>query len=91
MQHSDEKTKLFAKILGETIKDFRLLNKKYSINQLANEYELDVGNVSRIENGKTDAKMVTLWKIAEALEINLSELIKILEEKLGENFHFFDE
>lgn len=91
MQQRDEKSTYFAKILGEVVKEFRIKNQRGSINQLAHEYDLDVGNTSRIENGLIDSKVITLWKIAEALQIKLSELIKILEEKLGEDFHFFDE
>ena len=91
MQQSSEQTKHFAKILGKVIKDCRENNRKISINQLANEYDLDVGNTSRIENGLTDAKLLTVWKISEALGIKLSDLIKILEDRLGQDFHFFEE
>lgn len=91
MQQRDEKTTYFAKVLGEVVKEIRIKNNRGSINQIAHEYDLDVGNTSRIENGLIDSKIITLWKIAEALQIKLSELIKILEVKLGEEFHFFDE
>ncbi len=89
MQQKDDKSLYFAKILGEIIKEYRC--KKCSINRLAHEYDLDVGNTSRIENGLIDAKLVTIWKIAEALKIKPSEIINNLEDRLGENFHFFDE
>ncbi len=91
MQQRDEKSIYFAKILGEVVKELRIQNKRGSINKLAHEYDLDVGNTSRIENGLIDSKVVTLWKIAEALQVKLSKLITALEEKLGEDFHFYDE
>lgn len=91
MQQKDNKTKHLAKVIGQVVKELRTEKKKGSINQFAHEYDLDVGNTSRIENGLIDAKVVTLWKIAEALEIPLSQFIKIVEEKIGNDFHFFDE
>lgn len=89
MQQKDDKNLYFAKILGTIIKEYR--SDKCSINQLAHEYDLDVGNTSRIENGLIDAKLVTLWKISEALGIKPSTIVINLENKLGNNFHFFDE
>ena len=89
MQQKNKKNLFFAKTLGKIIKEYR--SKKCSINQIANEYDLDVGNTSRIENGLIDARLITLWKISEALNIKPSEIIIKLETKLGDNFHFFDE
>lgn len=91
MQQKDNKTKHLAKAIGQVVKELRTEKKKGSINQFAHEYDLDVGNTSRIENGLIDAKVVTLWKIAEALEMPLSELIQAVEKKIGADFHFFDE
>ena len=58
--------------------------------KFAHEYDLDVGNTCRVENGTTDVKFVTLWKISEALGINPSELVKLLETKMTKDFHFYD-
>jgi len=91
MQQRDNKTTHLAKVIGEVVKELRMKNEKGSINKFAHEYDLDVGNTSRVENGLIDSKVVTLWKIAEALEMKLSELIQIVEEKLGDDFCFFDE
>lgn len=90
MQQKDEKTKLLATTIGNIIKEYRLKNKNCSINQFAHEFDLDVGNTSRIENGLIDVKLVTLWKISEALGIKTSDLIKITEKKLGEDFQFYE-
>lgn len=91
MQQKDTKTTQLAKVIGEVVNELRINREKGSINKFAHEYDLDVGNTSRIENGLIDAKVVTLWKIAEALEMPLSELIKQVETKLGANFHFHEE
>ena len=90
MQQKDEKTKQLAKKIGKIIKKYRLQNKKGSINRFAHEYDLDVGNTSRIENGLTDVKLVTLWKISEALGIKTSEVVKLAEKQLGDDFLFYE-
>ena len=91
MQQKDEKTKELAVKLGALIRDLRLNSLGVSINQFAHEYDLDVGNTSRVEKGSIDIKFVTLWKIAEALHIKTSELVSLLEGELGENFCFYEE
>lgn len=91
MQQKDEKTLYLAKIIGEVVNELRIKKQKGSINKFAHEYDLDVGNTSRIENGLIDAKVVTLWKITEALEMPLSEFIKHVEKKVGRNFNFFED
>lgn len=91
MQQKDEKTAFFAHQLGNLIREIRVTDRNCSINKFAREYDLDIGNTSRVEAGKTDVKFVTLWKISEALEIKPSKLVEILEKRLGNNFHFFDD
>ncbi len=90
MQQKDEKTVKLAQVLGAIIKDLRQNNLKCSINQFAHEYDLDVGNTSRVEKGCIDVKFVTLWKIAEALQVKPSYLVRLLEDKLGESFQFYE-
>lgn len=90
MQYKDEKTLQFNKKLGETIKKIRT-NKGVSSNKLADEYDLNSGNLSRIENGVYNCKFISIWKIAEALGLKFSEFAKILETELGEDFKLIDE
>ena len=42
-------------------------------------------HLSMIENGSKTANVETLWKIASALDMRLSELIFIVEEHLTES------
>ena len=37
----------------------------------------DTTNVSRIESGRTNPTLYTLYRIAEALEVNLDDLVRI--------------
>ena len=90
MQQRNEKTIEFAKVVGAMITELRT-NKNLSINKFAHEYGLDVGNTSRVEKGSIEVKLVTFWKIAEALDISPSKLLKIIEIRLGKEFHFYEE
>ncbi len=90
MQHKTEKTLHLIKQFGENIKHKReMLNKSQRL--LAFEYDLDSGNLSRIEAGQIDPKLTMLWRISEALGVPLSEIIKSLEDELGSEFHIIDQ
>lgn len=90
MQYKNEKTLHLIKKFGNTIQ-FQREKLKKSQRLLALEYELDSGNLNRIENGKIDPKLTMLWRIAEALEMPLSEIIKSLENELGDDFHITEQ
>lgn len=64
--------------LGKKIQESRL-NKGLSQTGLAAKMlgEFDATNISRIESGRTNPTIFTLYKISIALDIPLSELIKI--------------
>lgn len=50
--------------------------KKYSQEQLALKAEIDRSNYAKIEQGIRDCKILTLHKIAKALEIDIQILFK---------------
>ena len=39
------------------------------------EGSIDITNISRIENGRTNPTLLTLYRLSEALEISISELV----------------
>lgn len=90
MQYKNDKTLQLIKSLGKIIKKYRTEKTGKSLNTFAYEYELTPGNVSRIENGQIEPKIVMLWRIAEALNIPLSEIIKELENEMSESFSISD-
>lgn len=90
MQRHSEKTLHLTKKLGELIRNERM-RKNLSCTKFAYQFDIDKGNLNRIENGLIDCKFTTLWKISEAIGIKLSELIKILENNLGDNFKLDDD
>jgi len=89
MQRHSEKSLQLTKKLGEIIRNYRT-SKNLSCTKFAYQFDIDKGNLNRIENGVIDCKFTTLWKISEALEIKLTDLIKILEKELGSDFKLND-
>ena len=81
------------KILLTTIgKIVRLERKKTNkgINKFSFEYDIGNGLLTRLERGDTDTKITTLWKLANAFSIKLSDLIKLVEKELPLDFNFYD-
>ncbi len=90
MQQQDKKTMVLNKAMGEIVKELREKNAKSSINNFAREYDFDRGNLSKLERGQLNCRLLTAWKLSEALGIKFSDFAKLLEEKLGENFTLID-
>jgi len=63
------------KIIGSNIKRIRL-SKGFAQIDLASRVvgSIDTTNISRIESGRTNPTIFTLYRIAEALEVPVSEL-----------------
>lgn len=72
------------KIVGRIIRDIR---QKKGLTQevLSGLAGLSRSHLAEIESGRTKANVDTLWKIAEALEMNLSELIQMTERHVGQD------
>ncbi len=90
MPYVDDKTLQLRKKLGDLIKKIREKQTGNSINRFANEYGLNDSNLGKIEKAQIDCKFVTFWKIAEAYGLKPSEVVKMLEEELGEDFTLID-
>lgn len=72
MDHGREQK--IMKEFGEKLKKIRT-DKKLSLRALANIAEMDFGNINEIENGKVNPSLTTIILLAEALQIDLSELL----------------
>ena len=91
MQYKSHKTLQINKEFGQVIGALRAKkNPDKSRLQFCYEYDLDAGNLSRIENGLIDPKLSMLWRLSEAIDIPLSEIFKVLEERLGKDFFVID-
>lgn len=58
---------------GQRVKKLRE-QRKMSQLELAQKAKLDLTTINEIENGNRDPMLKTIWKIANALEVELSEL-----------------
>ena len=66
----------YLKRLGARIKKIRL-EKGMKQKDLGYAIDIEKSNMSRIEAGNTNPKIITLKKIAEELEVSLKELLDI--------------
>jgi transcriptional regulator with XRE-family HTH domain len=64
---------LFLKQLGSRIKAARQ-SKGISVRRLGELCDLDYANISRLENGTQNARLLTLKSIADVLMIDIKEL-----------------
>ena len=62
--------------LGKRIKKLRT-SKKLTLEALCYPNGLEPSTVLRIEKAQTVAKITTLYKLAQALDLSLSDLLKI--------------
>lgn len=89
MQQFNEKYKELFSATGKVIK--RLRQKKgLTVNLLAYENDLQKSLISRLENGRNEPKLASLWKIAEALNIRPSDFVKEIEKELPRDFYFIE-
>jgi transcriptional regulator with XRE-family HTH domain len=61
------------KDFGKRLKKART-DKKLSVRALADIADMDFGNISEIENGKVNPSLTSIVLLAEALELDPSEL-----------------
>ena len=91
MQQQSEKILQIKKSLGKVFSKLRTQKGKISINQLAFEYDIDKGTLSKLERGLYDCRISTAIKLAQANGIKFSQFAKLLEDELGQNFSLVDE
>ena len=90
MQHvNSKKAKNVIRILARLIREERLKQNK-SQRLLADEFDIPKSMLSRLENGINEPKLISLLSVCEALNINLSDLIKKLEMELTEKFSLIE-
>ncbi|MBR1776547.1 hypothetical protein IJ750_05700 [bacterium] len=55
------------------------------------EFDIDSGNLSRIENFMIGCKFITIRRIAEGLGMTFPEFVQILYDKLVKDFKLINE
>ena len=83
----EKRKKLIMKILGENIQRLRGDKSQFI---LSSENDISCSIISTVERGLKDPQFTTLFKIAEALNIKTSELVKLVENELPKNFSMMD-
>ena len=66
-------------------------HRKKSITKSADEIGMGKSMWADLENGIKDPQMSTFWRIAEGLDLKPHELLKEVEDFLGENFSFIED
>lgn len=80
----DKKLK-FQNALAKIIKKYRE-NLRLSMTKTSDEIGLTKSIWSNVEAGRRDPQLTTIWRMAEALNIPLSQIIAELETTLGKDF-----
>lgn len=75
--------------MAEVIKEYRLEQNR-SISLLSREVNLSKSIWSDLEKGIKDPQLSTLWKVAESLNVPLSQIIKVMEENLKNKLSFIE-
>lgn len=83
------KRKELCKALAKVVSELRKKNNK-SANLFANEIELSKTTILNIEKEVLDPQLSTFCRIAGAFNISPSELLKLVERKLPENWSFLE-
>lgn len=66
-------------------------NRTKSITKSSDEIGMGKSIWADLENGIKDPQISTLWRIAEGLNIKPHELVKMIEDELGEDFSFLED
>lgn len=84
----DKNKKLILKYLGKHTKRLRGEKSQFI---LASENDISVSIISTIERALKDPQLTTVFKLAEALNIKASELIKLIENDLPKDFTLIEQ
>ncbi len=70
------KEKVLLGKIGNKIKQLRS-EKGFSQQEMAAELDYEKSNMSRLESGRVNPKISTLYKVAQVLKVSLAELLDI--------------
>ena len=71
-------------IVGKNIQRCRIL-RGWSQTRLANEAEMDRADISRYENGSREMKITALYRVADALQVDMDQLFFTPDECCEKN------
>ncbi len=82
-----DKKKIILIALAKTLKTLRGDKSQFIF---SGENDISISIISTIERGLKDPQLTTLYKIAEALNIKLSDFIKEFEKNLPKDFSMIE-
>lgn len=78
---SMEKSELLKNV-GKKIQEIRVSKGLTQVDLVGRiQGEIDTTNISRIESGRTNPTLYTLYRIASALEVELTDLVNLQNQK----------
>ena len=72
------------KAFGEILRELRV-HQRLTQEALAEKSELDRTFISMLERGERQPSLSSLFKLASALNTEVSQILKMLEERVNEN------
>ncbi len=76
-----EKSELLKNV-GKKIQEIRVSKGLTQVDLVGRiQGEIDTTNISRIESGRTNPTLYTLYRIASALEVELTDLVNLQNQK----------
>ena len=70
------------KAFGQRLREVRI-SQSISQEQLANDADIPISQVGRIERGEVNTTISTIFALATALEVNVEELLNLSINKIG--------
>ena len=65
---------LFIALIGKKIREIRI-NSNLSQEMLANDADIPINQIGRIERSEINTSIVTLYKICKALNVNVCDIL----------------
>jgi len=84
-----ENKQILQSTIAETIKEKRLCKNK-TISLISNEIGMTKSMWADLEKKIKDPQISTLWRISEGLDTPLSNIIKEIEDKVGNKFSLIE-
>lgn len=77
-----ENLEIFKQV-GKKVQKIRTLKGLSQVDLVGKmEGNIDTTNISRIESGRTNPTLLTLYRLAQALEVSISELVSFDDAKV---------
>ena len=86
----EDKEKVYCIRIGSIIRGIRKKLTGKSLCIFAYENDIPRSTLSRLERGEAEWGIVTLTKVASGFGCKLSELFKMIEDEIGEDFTLID-